>query len=49
MRFRTYGVWLAPALQAYVNRVVAHPAVAQWMREALAENDRSEKYDVYPE
>ncbi|MGH8806323.1 MAG: glutathione S-transferase family protein [Noviherbaspirillum sp.] len=49
MRFRTYGVWLAPALQAYVDRVVAHPAVAQWMREAVAENDRLEKYDVYPD
>lgn len=48
MRFRTYGVWLAPAVQAYVDRVVAHPAVAQWMREALEETDTLEKYDVYP-
>ncbi len=37
MRFRTYGVSLAPALQAYVERVQAHPAVAQWIREAIAE------------
>lgn len=49
MRFRTYGVWLAPMLQAYVDRVVAHPAVAQWMREAVAENDRLDKYEVYPD
>jgi glutathione S-transferase len=49
MRFRTYDVALAPALQAYVERVVAHPAVTQWMREAVAENDRIEKYDVYPD
>jgi glutathione S-transferase len=49
MRFRTYGVWLAPALQAYVDRVAAHPAVALWMRDAIAENDRLEKYDVYPD
>ncbi|RJG04932.1 glutathione S-transferase family protein [Noviherbaspirillum cavernae] len=49
MRFRTYGVALAPALQAYVNRVIAHPAVAQWMREAEAEGERFEKYDVYPD
>ncbi|MGE5652128.1 MAG: glutathione S-transferase family protein [Bacillota bacterium] len=49
MRFRTYGVWMAPALQAYMDRVVAHPAVAQWMREALAEQERLEKYDVYPD
>ena len=49
MRFRTYGVWLPPALQAYVDRVVAHPAVAQWIDEALKENDRLEKYDTYPD
>lgn len=49
MRFRTYHVALAPALQAYVERVVAHPAVAEWMIEALAEGDRIEKYDVYPD
>ncbi|MDP5008317.1 MAG: glutathione S-transferase, partial [Glaciimonas sp.] len=39
MRFRTFGVSLAPALQAYVERVQAHPAVAQWMREAIAETE----------
>lgn len=49
MRFRTYAVSLAPALQAYAERVVAHPAVAQWMLEALAENERLEKFDVYPD
>ena len=49
MRFRTYGVWLAPALKAYVDRVVAHPAVARWMQEAAAETDRLDKYDVYPD
>jgi glutathione S-transferase len=49
MRFRTYGVSLAPALQAYVERVAAHPAVAQWMREALDERESIEKYDVYPD
>lgn len=49
MRFRTYHVALAPALQAYAERVIAHPAVAQWMVEALAENDQLEKYDVYPD
>jgi glutathione S-transferase len=49
MRFRTYGVSLAPALHAYVERVAAHPAVAQWMREALDEQERIEKYDLYPD
>lgn len=37
MRFHTYGVLLAPALQAYMERVRAHPAVARWVAEALAE------------
>lgn len=49
MRFRTFGVWLAPALQAYVDRVVAHPAVAQWMREAMDEQERLDKYEIYPD
>lgn len=49
MRFRSYGVWLAPAVQAYVDRVVAHPAVTKWMHEAVAETDRIESYDVYPD
>lgn len=39
MRFRSYHVSLAPALQAYADRVAAHPAVAQWITEALAETE----------
>jgi glutathione S-transferase len=38
-RFQTYGVTLAPALQAYCARVLAHPAVARWVDEALAETE----------
>lgn len=49
MRFRTYGVWVPPMLQAYMDRVAAHSAVAQWMREALEEEARLEKYEVYPD
>ncbi|HJV75418.1 MAG TPA: glutathione S-transferase family protein [Noviherbaspirillum sp.] len=49
MRFRTYGVWLPPVLQAYVDRVVAYPAVAQWISEAVAEPERIDKYEIYPE
>ena len=45
MRFRTYAVSLAPALQAYAERVAAHPAVARWMREALAETEVIPKYE----
>jgi glutathione S-transferase len=39
MRFRSYGVLLAPALQAYMERVIAHPAVARWIKEAEAETE----------
>jgi glutathione S-transferase len=49
MRFRTYAVWLPPSLQAYVDRVIAHPAVEQWMSEAIDEPERLDKYEVYPD
>lgn len=38
MRFHSYGVSLAPVLQAYAERVQMHPAVAQWMHDAIAES-----------
>jgi len=49
MRFLTYTVSLAPALQGYVDRVAAHPAVAQWARVAEAEPDRLAYLDNYPD
>ena len=49
MRFRTYNVWMAPALQSYMDRVIAHPAVQQWMREAIEEPERMPQYDSYPD
>ena len=50
MRFRTYGVPLAPALQAYCERMQAHPAVARWVREALAETEvASQHIDPAPQ
>jgi glutathione S-transferase len=45
-RFRTYGVSLAPALDAYCQRVLAHPAVARWVNEALAETEAAPKHDA---
>jgi glutathione S-transferase len=45
MRFKTYCVSLAPALQAYAERVEAHPAVAQWMKEAMAEVENMPSHD----
>jgi glutathione S-transferase len=49
MRFLTYGVTLAPALQAYCERVQAQPAVARWVREALAETETSPQHDAMPD
>ncbi|HJU99613.1 MAG TPA: glutathione S-transferase family protein [Burkholderiaceae bacterium] len=46
MRFRTYGVTLAPALNAYCDRVCAHPAVARWITEALAETEMAPRHDA---
>ncbi len=49
MRFRSYAVSLAPALQAYCERVAAHPAVAAWIDAAHKETCALPKYDVYPD
>ncbi|MGV3742193.1 MAG: glutathione S-transferase family protein [Burkholderiaceae bacterium] len=49
MRFQTYDVFLAPALQAYMQRVLAHPAVMQWMDEARAEPEVIPKFELAPE
>jgi glutathione S-transferase len=48
-RFKTYGVALAPALQAYCDRVLAHPAVARWFREALAEIEIAAGHEDEPD
>jgi glutathione S-transferase len=45
-RFRSYEVALAPALQAYCERVLAHPAVTHWVREALAETEQAPLHDA---
>jgi glutathione S-transferase len=37
MRFRTYGLPLPPAAQAYADRLVGAPGVAAWISDALAE------------
>ena len=38
-RFRTYGVTLAPELQAYADRLSALPAMQQWVAAARAETE----------
>ena len=45
-RFKTYGVALAPALQAYCERVLAHPAVARWVDAAMREIDPTPQHDL---
>lgn len=39
MRLRSYALPLQASSQAYVERLVAHPAVAAWIADALAEQD----------
>ncbi|MCP5270662.1 MAG: glutathione S-transferase family protein [Burkholderiaceae bacterium] len=39
MRLRSYGLPVGEATRAYMDRVVAHPAVAAWIADALAEQD----------
>ena len=38
-RIRTYALPVSPAVQAYVDRVLALPALQAWTRAALAEHD----------
>lgn len=49
MRFNTYTVSLPPALQAYVDRMSAHPAVVKWIDGALRETERLDFLDTYPD
>lgn len=46
MRFITYGVSLAPALEAYCERLLAHPAVAAWVSQAMLETDGMPGHDA---
>ena len=46
MRFKTYGVALAPALQGYCERMLRHPAVARWVEEAMRETDATPLHDA---
>jgi glutathione S-transferase len=45
-RFQTYGVALAPALQAYCERVLGHRAVQEWIEGALAETEPTPLHDA---
>lgn len=39
MRLHTYALPVSPTTRAYVDRLSAHPAVAAWISDALAEED----------
>jgi glutathione S-transferase len=45
-RFKTYGVVLPPALSAYCDRMRSHPAVAEWIEQALAETEAAPLHDA---
>ena len=45
-RFRTYGVKLDGALEAYADRVWDLPAMKEWREGALAEEDQIEELEV---
>jgi glutathione S-transferase len=47
MRLRTYGVPVPASVQAYMQRVVALPAVAAWIADALAERDFLQFEEAY--
>ena len=44
-RIRTYGLDVGKG-QAWVDRVLAHPAMQQWERQALAETWREESHEA---
>jgi glutathione S-transferase len=45
-RARTYGIDMGAAGQAWVDRVLAHPAMREWERQALAETWREEAHEA---
>ena len=47
LRFRTYAVDLPPACRAYAERVLALPALQEWMRDAEAETETLPQFELY--
>ncbi|HEY0234564.1 MAG TPA: glutathione S-transferase family protein [Afipia sp.] len=45
-RFRTYAVEVKPQVAHYMEAMLAHPAIAQWTREALAETLLIERFET---
>ena len=47
LRFRTYAVELPPACRAYADRVLALPALQEWMRDAERETETLPQFELY--
>ncbi|RTL50374.1 MAG: glutathione S-transferase family protein [Bradyrhizobiaceae bacterium] len=45
-RFRTYAIDVTPHVQSYMDSMLAHPAMAAWTREALAETLLIERFET---
>ncbi|MCI4591624.1 glutathione S-transferase family protein [Sphingobium sp. BYY-5] len=45
-RVRTYGLDVGPVARAWVDHMLAHPAMRQWEEEALAETWREESHEA---
>lgn len=45
-RLRTYGILLGDRSQAYVERLLSHPAMVEWEKDALNETVRDKSHDV---
>lgn len=45
-RFRTYGILLTERSQAYVEKLLSHPAMIQWEQDALNETVRDKSHDI---
>jgi glutathione S-transferase len=45
-RIRTYGLDVGPAAQAWVDHIIAHPAMQAWEAEALTESWREEGHEA---
>jgi glutathione S-transferase len=47
LRFRTYEVELPPVCRAYADRVLALPAMQEWIRDAERETESLPQFDQY--
>lgn len=45
-RFRTYGILLTDRSQAYVEKLLNHPAMIEWEQAALNETVRDQSHDI---